>query len=130
MEQVVVKKITVPRVLLAVLLIGVYTGTLMPGSIKAEIEGHFWSALPWSAMAHFVLFCAMAALPAYGRGQAALGGAMLLALLVAASTELLQHFVPGRHPLLRDALIDLAGALTGCALQLRLRSLRRFAPVR
>ena len=52
--------------------------------------------------------------------------AMLLALLLATSTEVLQHWVPGRHPMVRDALIDLAGALVGCTLQMPLRNLPLF----
>ena len=99
----------------------------MPGSVKAEIEGHFWSALPWSGTAHFVLFCAIAAVPVYGSGPKAFWAAMLLAVLLAVGTETLQHWVPGRHPTLRDVLIDLAGALAGCVLQVRVRR-RRTIP--
>jgi VanZ family protein len=96
----------------------------MPGKVKAEIEGHFWSALPWSGMAHFVLFCAIAAVPVYGRGPKVFWAAMLVGLLLAVGTEALQHLVPGRYPTVRDVLIDLAGALAGCALQVRVGRLR------
>jgi hypothetical protein len=123
-----VKKITLPYVLLSLLVLTLFVGTLMPGSLKSEIEGHMGSALPWSAMAHFVLFAAMAALPVYGRWWGGFAGALLLALALAASTELLQLWVPGRHPLLRDGLIDLAGALAGCALQVRMRNLGLLKP--
>jgi VanZ family protein len=123
-----VKKITLPYALLSLLVLTLFVGTLMPGSVKSEIEGHMWSALPWSAMAHFVLFAAIAALPVYGRRWGGFAGALLLALALAASTELLQLWVPGRHPMVRDGLIDLAGALAGCALQVRMRSLRLLKP--
>ena len=121
-------KITLPYALLSLLVLALFVGTLMPGSLKSEIEGHMGSALPWSAMAHFVLFAAMAALPVYGRWWGGFAGALLLALALAASTELLQLWVPGRHPLLRDGLIDLAGALVGCALQVRMRNLGLLKP--
>jgi hypothetical protein len=123
-----VKKITLPYTLLSLFVLALYVGTLMPGALKSEIEGHMGSALPWSAMAHFVLFAAIAALPVYGRVWGGFAGALLLALALAASTELLQLWIPGRHPLLRDGLIDLAGALLGCALQVRVRSLRLLKP--
>jgi len=99
----------------------------MPGSLKTEIEGRLWSVLPWSHLAHFVLFCAIAAVPVYGSGPKAVWAAMLLALLLAVGTETLQYWVPGRHPTLRDVLIDLAGALAGCGLQVRVRR-RRTIP--
>jgi VanZ family protein len=122
-----VKKCTPPYHLLGFLVVALLVGTLMPGSTKAEIEGHLWSALPWSTLGHFGLFAAIAALPVYGSGRSTFWRAMLLTLLLAATTESLQHWVPGRHPLVRDALLDLAGALTGCTLQTRVRALRYFA---
>jgi VanZ family protein len=41
---------------------------------------------------------------------------LALAVFLAAATEFVQQFVPGRHPLVRDALIDLAGTITGLLL--------------
>jgi cytochrome bd-type quinol oxidase subunit 2 len=70
--------------LVAILLVG----TLMPDRVKADIERHFWHMLPRSGMAHFVLFCAIAAVPvAYGRGWGAFRVAMMLALVPAVGTE-------------------------------------------
>ena len=88
-------------------------GTTMSGSLKADIEGQLWHALPWSASAHFVLFGVIAAIPVYGRGRLWGLRALALALLLAFLTEWLQGFVPGRHPLVRDGIIDLCGAATG-----------------
>ena len=88
-------------------------GTTMPGSLKAEIEGQLWSAWPWSASAHFVMFAVIAAIPAYGTGRWWPARVLALAIGLALLTETLQRFVPGRHPLLRDGLIDLAGTATG-----------------
>jgi hypothetical protein len=88
-------------------------GTTIPGSLKADIEGRMWSGWPWSASAHFVLFGLIAAIPVYGRGRRSVALALTLAVCLALTTELLQGLVPGRHPLLRDALIDLAGTVSG-----------------
>jgi VanZ family protein len=76
---------------------------------------------PWSASAHFVLFAIIAAIPAYGKGTWNLAPVLGLAVGLAAATEFLQQFVPGRHPLLRDALIDLSGTISGLVLTAALR---------
>src|SRR5437868_13366034 len=94
-----------------------FAGTLMPGSLKTGIEQQMWHVLPWSAMAHLVLFGVIAAQPAFGRGWGAVARALLLAAVLACTTELLQTWVPGRHPRLQDVGIDLAGALVGLALR-------------
>jgi VanZ family protein len=99
------------------LLLALFVGTLMPGNVKAEIESHFWHALSWSALAHLILFAAIASVPVYGSGQAGAWRALLLAMVLAVTTESLQSLVPGRHPMLRDVLIDLTGALMGLALR-------------
>lgn len=88
-------------------------GTTIPGSVKAEIEGQLWHAWPWSASAHFVLFAVIAAIPVYGEGRTWPLRALAVALFFAFLTEWLQQFVAGRHPLLRDGIIDLCGAATG-----------------
>ena len=89
----------------------------MPGSLKAQIESTLWGAIPWSSLAHFALFAAMATLSVYGNGRAGVWRAVLVAMFFAGATELLQSLVPGRHPLMHDALIDMAGAMTGLALR-------------
>lgn len=108
---------TKPWPVFIALLVLLFVGALMPSTLKAQIESHLWDALPWSSVAHFALFAAIAALPVYGSGWAGLWRAVLLAALLAAITEFMQTLVPGRHPLLRDALIDLAGTFTGLALR-------------
>jgi hypothetical protein len=90
-------------------------GTTMPGDIKSEIEGQLSKAWPWAASAHFILFAIIAGIPVYGSGRAWPVRALLLALFLAVLTEWLQQFVPGRHPLVRDGLIDLSGAALGLA---------------
>jgi len=88
-------------------------GTTIPGSLKAAIEGQLWSPWPWSASAHFVLFALIAAFQAYGQNRWAVARALVLGVGLAVLTEQLQRLVPGRHPLLRDGLIDLTGTVTG-----------------
>jgi hypothetical protein len=88
-------------------------GTTMPGSLKSEIEGQLWHAWPWSASAHFTLFAVIAAIPVYGQVRTWPLRALAVALGLAVLTEWLQGFVPGRHPLLRDVVIDLGGAMAG-----------------
>lgn len=105
-----------PQIRIAVLVIAILlllAGTTMPASLKADIEGQLWSAWPWSASAHFVMFGVIAAIQIYGDGRWAIARALALGVGLALLTEQLQQFVPGRHPLLRDGLIDLAGTVTG-----------------
>ena len=120
------KKVTPVYRLLGLLVAALFVGTLMPGDLKAQIETQLWHTLPWSAMAHFCLFGAMAALPGYGSGWVGPRRALYLALLLAALTELGQAWVPGRHPLLRDVAIDLSGCVAG----LMLRGLWPVKPMR
>ena len=108
---------TKPWPLFTCLVLLLFVGTLMPGSLKAQIESNFWGAIPWSSLAHFALFAGLAALSVYGNGRAGVGRAVLIASLFAGVTEFLQSLVPGRHPLMHDALIDMAGALTGLTLR-------------
>jgi len=105
-----------PRAVLAGVVLLLLVGTTLPGSLKAGIEGQLWSGWPWSASAHFVLFALIAAIPAYGKGRWWPLRALALVIALALLTEWLQDFVPGRHPLLRDGLIDMAGAVTGLAI--------------
>lgn len=101
------------RLAFAALVLVLLAGILLPGDLKADIEGNLWNGFPWSAAAHFTLFAVIAAFPVYGLGRGGIGRALLLALLLAAFTELAQSLVPGRHPMVRDVLIDLAGTTFG-----------------
>jgi hypothetical protein len=98
---------------LAAVILVLLVGTTIPGSLKGEIEGQLWHGWPWSASAHFVLFAIIAAIPVYGEDRWWVVRATTLALSLAVLTEFLQEFAPGRHPMLRDVLIDLAGTATG-----------------
>lgn len=101
-------------VVLVVLLVA---GTTMPVAVKAEIESHIWRNVPWSALAHYTLFALIAMCPVYGSGRAAPWKTVAVALTLAVMTELLQSLVPGRHPQLKDAAIDLAGTATALLLR-------------
>ena len=111
------ESVTKPWPLFTVLVLLLFVGTLMPGSVKAQVESQLWGVVPWSSVAHFALFGAIGALPVYGSGRGGVLRAVLLALLLATITESMQSVVPGRHPLLRDALIDLAGTFAGLTLR-------------
>jgi VanZ family protein len=69
--------------------------------------------------AHFCVYAALALLAqrALYRRSWALAGALLLAVLYAASDEWHQSFVPGRHPAATDVLIDTAGAASALLLR-------------
>ena len=117
--------LTKPWPLFTCLGLSLLTGTLIPGSLKAQIESSLWGAIPWSGLAHFALFAAMASLPVYGNGRAGVWRAVVVAMVFAGGTEFLQSLVPGRHPLMLDVLIDMAGAMTGLALRSVLLTLLR-----
>ena len=108
---------TKPWSLFTCLGFSLFVGTLMPGSLKAQIESTLWGAVPWSSLAHFALFAAIATVSVYGNGRAGVWRAVFVAMMFAGATELLQSLVPGRHPLMHDALIDMAGCVTGLALR-------------
>jgi hypothetical protein len=113
------------RAILIALIVVLVVGTTIPGSLKANIEGQMWQGWPWSTSAHFLLFACIAALPVYGQGPGAVFRALSLALLLALVTEGLQAWAPGRHPLLRDVLIDLAGTIFGMGCRHFMRGLVR-----
>jgi hypothetical protein len=110
------------RAAFAVVIVLLLVGTTIPGSLKADIEGQLWTGWPWSSTAHFVLFAVIAALPVYGPGRWGAIRALALAAFLAVLTECLQSLVPGRHPMLRDGLIDLAGTAAGLMIAAAIRS--------
>jgi VanZ family protein len=95
-----------------VLVLLLVAGTTMPNELKTEIEDQMWSKLPWSALAHYILFALIGLCPVYGTGRAAAWRTIGVAVLLATLTELLQSLVPGRHPQFRDVGIDLGGTAT------------------
>jgi hypothetical protein len=104
-------------IIFIVLVLLLVAGTTMPNELKAEIEGRMWRELPWSALAHYTLFTLIGLCPVYGTGRAAAWRIIVVAVGLAALTELLQSLVPGRHPQLRDVLIDLGGTATALFLR-------------
>ena len=109
--------VTKPWPIFTCLVVLLFVGTLMPGSLKAQIESTLWDSMPWSSLAHFAVFGAMATLSVYGNGRTGVWRAVMIAVFFAGATEFLQALVPGRHPLMRDALIDMAGTMTGLGLR-------------
>ncbi len=91
-----------------------FVGTLMPGDWRDSIEGRlFPSYFPFSSLAHFALFALMTGFLRMPPLAWSVGRVMVIVLLLAVSSEVLQHFALGRHPSLRDVVIDLVGAGVG-----------------
>ena len=118
------------HVVFGVLVLALVVGTTIPGDMKAGIEGQMWSGIPWSALAHYSLFALIAICPVYGAGWKGRLRAIAIAAVLAITTEVLQNWVPGRHPTVRDTLIDLAGSVTGLVIVALLASRVRpfFSP--
>jgi len=91
-----------------------FMGTLMPGAWRDSIESRlFPSHVPVSSLAHLVLFALMTGLLRLPPLAWPLRRVLAIALALAICTELLQHFALGRHPSVRDVVIDMAGAGLG-----------------
>lgn len=81
-----------------------------------------WNSDPLSVAAHFSEYALLAALLAQALRHSRITAtraarlAFLLSVVYAGSDELHQAFVPGRHPDLRDVLVDALGALAGLCL--------------
>jgi VanZ family protein len=84
--------------------------SLVPGALRPH------TGLPGEAE-HFLAYCLTAFALAFGFRPAVyrLGLALGLTLL-AGSMEIFQHFVPGRHPAIADALASSLGGLLGLTL--------------
>lgn len=104
-------------IIFIVLVLLLVAGTTMPAGLKAGIEDRMWHQLPWSKLAHYTLFAMIGLCPVYGTGRAAAWRIIVVAVGLAALTELLQSLVPGRHPQLRDVLLDLSGTATALLLR-------------
>jgi hypothetical protein len=104
-------------IIFIVLVLLLVAGTTMPSALKAGIEDHMWHQLPWSKLAHYTLFAMIGLCPVYGTDRAAAWRIIVVAVGLAALTELLQSLVPGRHPQLQDVLIDLGGTATALFLR-------------
>lgn len=88
---------------------------IVVGSLMMPLQRH----MPWesSGISHYLAYTMLGLLPMLLRP----GWNRALLLLVAASLlgamlELIQHFLPARHGLLEDVLINAAGAATGVVL--------------
>lgn len=105
---------------LAVCIVALITGTMVPGEWKLAIESTlFPHHFPASAFAHFTLFALAAVCLRRAPFVLRPVWVMAVALVAALVTEGLQHFAVGRHPRLTDVGIDMLGALAGIALAAR-----------
>jgi hypothetical protein len=118
------------RILLSGALLLVLLGTLMPGALKAWIESRLGSWLPWSSLGHFFLFAALALFQTLRTGHRGTSAVVGVGFAIAVATETLQNWIPGRHPLASDVLLDVAGTIFGWLIAnawLRQRSGRTLA---
>ena len=102
--------------LLAVLVVGLFVGTQMPGAWRDE--GFRVMNLPWrmTKVAHFVVFAGMACLAHMAPLRWSVVRVLVAASALALLTEGLQHFASNRDPSWADVGIDMAGAALGLLL--------------
>ena len=104
------------RRFLALQVLLLLVGTLMPGAWRGSVEHAVASSLPLSSLAHFVMFAGMALVLAARPLAWRVARIVLAALALALLSEGLQFFAIDRHPRWVDVGIDLAGALAGIGL--------------
>jgi VanZ family protein len=91
-------------------IIGIIVLSLLPGTYRPH------TGLPGEAE-HFIAYCLTAFALALGFRPLAYRVGLAIGLsLLAGSMEVLQHFVPGRHPAATDAIVSGLGGLLGLAL--------------
>lgn len=102
--------------MLAVLLVVLFVGTLMPGAWRDE--AFRVAHMPWqmNKVAHFVVFACMACVAHMAPLAQPPGRIGAVALALALLTEGLQYMAANRDPSWRDVGFDLGGALCGVAL--------------
>lgn len=103
-------------VLLLVLLVSLFVGTLMPGAWRDE--AFRITHLPWqlTKVAHFVLFACVAAVARLPPLALPVWMICLSTLVLALLTEGLQYLASNRNPSWQDLVIDMAGAALGLLL--------------
>lgn len=101
---------------LAVLVVTLFIGTLMPDAWRQDIQQASHSPVPLSSWAHFAVFAGMALLMKSRPLDFSVRSVLLVALALALLSEGLQFLTPDRHPRWIDVGIDMSGALLGLAL--------------
>ena len=99
--------------LLGAQLLALLVGTQMPGAWRSGVMDALHAPSILSSLAHLVLFAGMTAVVAARPLQWPVVRILVVALALAALTEVLQFFALDRHPQLRDVGIDMAGAVLG-----------------
>ena len=102
--------------LLGAQLVALLVGTQMPGAWRSGVVASLHAPSVLSSLAHLVLFAGMAAVAAAPPLQWSMRRVVVVALVLAVLTEMLQFLALDRHPRLRDVGIDMAGALLGIGL--------------
>ncbi|CAM3441227.1 hypothetical protein [Polaromonas hydrogenivorans] len=106
----------VARGLLALQVLLLLVGTLMPGAWRSGAEHRLHAPFPVSSWAHFVLFAGMGLMLSVRPLAWPTGGIVRAALALALLTEGLQFLAIDRHPRLLDVGIDMAGTVFALAL--------------
>lgn len=107
------------------LLVALLVGTQMPGSWRHAVESSLQGPQGLSSWAHAITFALMAWLARSTPLAWSWRRVLLLALALALLTEGLQFFAMDRHPRWIDVAIDMAGTLSGMALDALHRLIRR-----
>ena len=102
--------------LLGAQLVALLVGTQMPGAWRSGLVASLHAPSVLSSLAHLVLFAGMAAVAAAPPLQWSVRRVVVVGLVLAVLTEMLQFLAVDRHPRLRDVGIDMAGALLGIGL--------------
>lgn len=120
----------IPWALALLTLACIFVGTLMPVGPKNELLRPFPAHLHPDKLGHFLGFALLSA-SLFWTGRVRPVGAVALAAVLGAATEVLQFFAVGRMGRLTDIGIDVSGGLLGVALAfalLKVRALREQGP--
>ena len=113
------------RIILILALLLVLTSVLLPSADIGWLR-HRWKwftyPLDWIESTHSVvnlvhlgLFLLLGVAMRLALPQRRVGWVFITLLVMGISTELVQFFVPGRHPRVSDAVVDVVGGLLGWA---------------
>ena len=100
-------------VLVAVVIVGLFVGTLMPGGWRDGVVRSLNPPIDLSITAHVLLFATLALLLPSARPGVMPESVLALSLVLAFLTEGLQFFAIDRHPGLVSVGYDMAGASLG-----------------
>lgn len=113
-----------PKVAAVLLVAGIFVATLAPVSWINASLGYVKLPPAVQSMTHVVMFFALTALLPRAWPELGLWRLLGLTLLLAVTTEALQHFAIGRHPSLQGVGYDMAGVCLGLVGSAAMRATR------